>query len=59
MTVIIEKILESLFDLSNSFFLTIALLALTINILVEFINSRIKPYLNNTLNYNSFIKKKK
>ena len=58
MTVIIEKILESLFDLSNSFFLTIALLALTINILVEFINSRIKPYLNNTLNYNSFIKKK-
>ena len=58
MTVIIEKILSSLYNLSNGFFLTIVLLAFVINIFVEFINSRIKPILSSTLDYNSFVKKK-
>ncbi len=58
MTVIIEKILSSLYNLSNGFFLTIVLLAFVINIFVELINSRIKPLLKRTLDYNSFVKKK-
>jgi membrane protein insertase Oxa1/YidC/SpoIIIJ len=58
MTVIIEKILSSLYNLSHGFFLTIVLLAFVINIFVELINSRIKPLLKRTLDYNSFVKKK-